>query len=54
MNDATARALILAVMLILPVSALVARRMPLSTTLKYALAWIAVFVLGYFLLSSFT
>lgn len=36
---------LLALMLILPVSALVARRLPLGATVKLALAWVAIFAL---------
>lgn len=36
-------ALYLALMLILPISALAARRLPITQTLKMALAWAAIF-----------
>ncbi len=36
-----------ALVLILPVSALVARRLPLGETLKMALAWVAIFVVAF-------
>lgn len=32
-----------ALLLILPISALAARRLPLSTTIKMALVWVAIF-----------
>lgn len=34
-----------ALLLVLPISALVARRLPLGDTIKQALAWLAIFVL---------
>jgi hypothetical protein len=36
-----------AIMLILPISALVARRLPVANIIKMALAWLAVFALLY-------
>ncbi|WP_200932454.1 hypothetical protein [Sphingomonas sp. Leaf412] len=54
MSDATGHALILATMLILPVSALVARRLPLATTVKYGLIWAAIFTIGAIAVASFT
>ncbi|PAX09592.1 retropepsin-like aspartic protease family protein [Sphingomonas lenta] len=52
MND-TAQFLALALMLLLPLSALIARRPPLGQTVKFALAWIAVFAVGLLLVSQF-
>ena len=43
MNDDQLNGLLFMVMLILPISALAARRLPLGTTVKMALAWIAIF-----------
>ena len=43
----TGDVLLYAAMLVLPVSALIARRLPLGETLKMALAWIAIFGLLY-------
>lgn len=51
MND-TAEFLLLALMLILPLSALIARRPPLRQTLKFALAWVAIFGLGLLLVQN--
>lgn len=54
MNDQVGQALIYAVLLILPLSALAARRLPMATTLKYALAWAAIFGVGVLFVASFT
>ena len=43
MSDDSFGAVYLALLLILPMSALVARRLPIAATLKLALAWVAVF-----------
>ena len=43
MNDGQLEGVLLAVMLILPISALVARRLPLGEAVKMALAWVAIF-----------
>jgi aspartyl protease family protein len=43
-GDRAAQFALYAVMLILPLSALVARRLPLKPVLKMALAWVAIFV----------
>lgn len=40
-----------ALLLILPLSALLARRLPVATTVKMALAWIAIFAAGYLVAS---
>ena len=53
-SDETGQALLYAVLLILPISALAARRLPLGTTLRYALAWIAIFLIATILVASFT
>jgi aspartyl protease family protein len=45
-GDRAADLLLYAVMLILPLSALLARRIPMAQTLKMALAWGAIFALG--------
>lgn len=45
MNDG-AQAAMLAIMLILPLSALIARRLPLGATLKMAVAWVAIFAVA--------
>ncbi|MEH3047580.1 hypothetical protein [Sphingomonas adhaesiva] len=49
-----AQALILLLVLILPLSALLARRMPVRTVIVYAMAWIGVFALGWLIASNFT
>lgn len=36
------------VMLLLPISALAARRLPIGETIKMALAWLAIFLLAFF------
>ncbi len=45
-GDRAAQFALYAMMLILPLSALAARRLPLSQMLKMALAWIAIFAVG--------
>jgi hypothetical protein len=44
----TGDVMLYAVMLALPVSALVARRLPVGDMLKMALAWLAIFLLLFF------
>jgi aspartyl protease family protein len=48
MNDQAGMAVFYILLLVLPVSALLARRMPIGRTLMMALAWVAIFavVLG--------
>ena len=46
MSDQTGNALIYALLLILPLSALLARRVPIGKSLRMALAWIAIFIVG--------
>lgn len=53
-GDATMQAVVLMLVLILPVSTLAARRLPLTTTAKYAGAWFALFLIGYLIIVSFT
>ena len=43
MSDDSFSAVYLALLLILPMSALLARRLPIAETLKLALAWVAIF-----------
>jgi uncharacterized membrane protein YhaH (DUF805 family) len=43
MNDQSADVFFYALLLILPISALVARRIPMRDTFKMALAWVAIF-----------
>jgi len=45
-SDAQAHALIAAVLIILPLSALLARRVPLGHTARMAAAWVAIFAAG--------
>ena len=49
MSDQVGDALIYALLLILPLSALAARRLPLGTTVRYALAWVAIFAVMFLL-----
>lgn len=42
MNDVPIQAAILLLVLILPLSALVARRVPFATTLKYGAIWLTI------------
>lgn len=46
MSDQGASVLLYALMLLLPLSALLARRPPLGQTIRFALAWIAIFGIG--------
>ena len=43
MNDRSAEIIYYALWLILPISALAARRIPMKDTFKMALAWVAIF-----------
>ncbi len=45
MNDRTGMAIFYVLLLVLPVSALLARRMPIGRTLTMALAWAAIFAI---------
>ncbi len=45
-GDRAAQAALFAIMLILPLAALIARRPPLKPVLKMALAWVAIFAVG--------
>ena len=54
MSETAGYALMTALLLILPISALAARRLPLSTTVKYAGAWAAIFILGFLVVRQFT
>lgn len=51
MND-TAQFLLLALMLLLPLSALIARRPPFGQTVKLALIWVAIFGVGLLLVQN--
>ncbi len=50
MSDHAGQALLYAVLLVLPVAALLGRRVPMGTLVRYAAIWIAIFVLGLFLI----
>lgn len=54
MSDETGQILFYLVALLLPLSALVARRLPIRDVVKYAVAWVAIFGIGYLLYASFT
>lgn len=49
MNPDAADIAFMALLLILPISALAARRLPVGATVKMALAWLAIFVVAYLL-----
>jgi len=51
MNDRGMTVLMYVAMLVLPLSALMSRRIPLGKTVKMALAWVAIFALGLLLYS---
>lgn len=51
MSGQIATALFYGLMLLLPLSALIARRMPVGTTLKMALIWVAIIVAGLLLVA---
>jgi aspartyl protease family protein len=53
-SDVAAQAMITALLLILPLSALASRRLPMGTVLRYAGAWLAIFALGFLLIRTFT
>ncbi len=46
--------LVLALVLILPLSALLARRMTWRIVLRYAATWIAIFLIGWIIVANFT
>ncbi len=54
MTERVGTALILLLVLVLPLSALLARAMPGRTVLRYALVWIGVFILLLLITASFT
>lgn len=54
MSDTAVSALVMALLLILPISALIARRMPTGTVVRYGLAWLAVFAIGLLIVAQFT
>lgn len=54
MSERVGTGLILLLVLVLPLSALVARRMPVQTMLRYALAWGGVFFALFVIVALFT
>ncbi|TCP37409.1 hypothetical protein [Sphingomonas sp. BK235] len=54
MSDRAGEALVLLLILLLPLSALLARRMPGATMVRYAVAWGLVFVALFALVKLFT
>ncbi|WP_193752963.1 hypothetical protein [Sphingomonas endophytica] len=54
MSDTTLRAMLLLLVLILPVSALLARRVAPMMVLRYAAAWAGIAVLLYIGITAFT
>ena len=52
MTDRSADALLMLLWLILPISALAARRIPMKDTLKMALAWVAIFGIAFILIAA--
>jgi hypothetical protein len=53
-SERVGAALILLLVLVLPLSALVARRMPGQTVLRYALAWSGLFIALFAIATFFT
>jgi hypothetical protein len=53
-NDRLGQAVILLLVLILPLSALIARRVAGNTLMKYGFIWIAVFAILLFVVARFT
>ncbi len=54
MSDTLLQALFYGLLLVLPLSALLARRIPTSTTVRYAAAWVAIFGLAFLLVDLFS
>lgn len=52
MIDRSADALYMLLWLVLPISALAARRIPMKDTLKMALAWVAIFGIAFILVAA--
>lgn len=51
MSGHAGQLLVYALLLVLPLSALLARKLPLATAARYAAAWVAIFGLGYALIA---
>ncbi len=51
MSGHAGQLLVYALLLVLPLSALLARKLPLAIVVRYAAAWIAIFGLGYMLIA---
>jgi fumarate reductase subunit D len=47
-------ALILLLVLVLPLATLVARRLPARQIMRYAIAWVIIFAIGWLILTCFT
>lgn len=54
MTDTILQSLVLMLLLVLPVGALAARRMPWRVVARYAAAWVGVFVLLFLVVRLFT
>lgn len=54
MSETSGAVLTLLVMLVLPVSALAARRVPVTTTVKYGALWCAILLTGWLIAAYFT
>lgn len=53
-SDAAGSAAIMALLLILPIGALVSRRLPVATLLRYTLAWLIIAGIGFVIIMYFT
>jgi aspartyl protease family protein len=53
-SETVVQATILALLLVLPISALIARRLPLRQVLTYAIVWVAIIGGGLILTALFT
>lgn len=51
MSGHAGQLLVYALLLVLPLSALLARKLPLATVVRYAAAWVVIFGLGYVLIA---
>lgn len=54
MSGHAGQLLVYAVLLVLSLSALLARKLPFATVMRYAAAWVAIFGLGYVLIALLT
>lgn len=53
-SDIGGQALFLVLLLILPIAALVARRLPIGTPARYAATWLAIFLVAFIIVREFT